>query len=53
MRDFLNYARQAKQAGTTPAAAAKAWKIPARYAGYKADPTLVLGSLETIYRQLP
>jgi cyclase len=53
MRDFLNYARQAKKVGKTPAAAAKAWKIPARYAGYKADPTLVLGSLETIYRQLP
>ena len=36
-----------------PAAPAKAWRVPARYAGYKADPVLVLGSLETIYRQLP
>ena len=53
MRDFLEHARQAKKAGKTPAAAAKAWKVPARYAGYKADPTLVLGGMETIYRQLP
>ena len=53
MRDFLEYARQAKKAGKTPAAAAKAWKVPARYTGYKADPRLVLGGLETIYRQLP
>jgi predicted permease len=53
MRDFLEYARQAKKAGKSPAAAAKAWRVPARYAGYKADPRLVLGSIETIYRQLP
>jgi cyclase len=53
MRDFLAYARQAKQAGKTQAAAAKAWKLPARYVGYKADPTLVVGGLGTIYRQLP
>lgn len=53
MRDFLEYARQAKKAGKTPAAAAKAWKIHARYAGYTADPKLVLGGLETTFRQLP
>lgn len=53
MRDFLEYARQAKKAGKTPAAAAKAWSVPARYVGYQADPTLVIGGLETIYRQLP
>lgn len=53
MRDFLEYARQAKKSGKTPAAAAKAWKVPARYAGYKADASLVLGGIETIYRQLP
>ena len=52
MRDFLESARQARKAGKTPAAAAKSWKIPARYAGYKADPNLVLGGMETIYRQL-
>ena len=52
MRDFLDYAKQAKLAGKTPAAAAKAWKIPARYKGYKADPALVVGGLETTYRQL-
>lgn len=53
MRDFLAYARQAKNSGQTPAAAAKAWKIPSRYAGYTADPVLVRGGLETIFRQLP
>ena len=53
MRDFLESARQAKKAGKTAAAAAKAWRVPPRYAGYTADPTLVLGSIETIYRQLP
>jgi cyclase len=53
MRDFLEYTRQAKKAGKTPAAAAKAWKIPSRFAGYTADPMLVLGGIETIYRQLP
>jgi cyclase len=53
MRDFLEYARQAKKSGKTAAAAAKAWRVPARYAGYTADPKLVLGGIETIYRQLP
>ncbi len=53
MRDYLEYARQAKKAGKTPAAAAKAWRVPTRYAGYKADPVFVLGGLETVYRQLP
>lgn len=53
MRDFLNYSRAAKEAGKTPAAAARAWKIPARYAGYTANPTFVIGGIETIYRQLP
>ena len=53
MRDFLEHARQAKKAGKTAAAAATAWKLPARYPGYKADPTAVLGGIETIYRQLP
>lgn len=53
MRDFLEHARQARKAGKTPAAAAKAWKVPVRYAGYTADPKLVLWSIESIYRQLP
>jgi cyclase len=53
MRDFLEYARQAKKAGKTPAAAAKAWKIPPRYAGYQADPILVLRGMEAIFRQSP
>jgi hypothetical protein len=52
MRDFLDYARQAKASGKTPAAAARAWKIPTRYTGYTADPADVVGSLETIYKQL-
>jgi len=52
MRDFVGYARQAKKAGQTPAAAAKLWRVPARYVGYTADRALVAGGLETIYRQL-
>jgi hypothetical protein len=53
MRDFLESARQAKKAGQTPAAAAKAWKLSARYVGYEAQPDRVLGAMEWIYRQLP
>jgi cyclase len=53
MRDFLESTRQAKKAGRSPAAAAKAWKLPARYVGYEAQPALVLGTMEWIYRQLP
>jgi cyclase len=52
MRDFLESTRQAKKAGQTPAAAAKAWKLPARYVGYEAEPARVLGAMEWIYRQL-
>jgi cyclase len=53
MRDFLESTRQAKKAGQTAAAAAKAWKLPARYVGYEAQPASVLGAMEWIYRQLP
>jgi glyoxylase-like metal-dependent hydrolase (beta-lactamase superfamily II) len=53
MRDFLESTRQAKKAGQTAAAAAKAWKMPARYVGYEAQPARVLGAMEWIYRQLP
>jgi glyoxylase-like metal-dependent hydrolase (beta-lactamase superfamily II) len=53
MRDFLESTRQAKKAGLTAAAAAKAWKLPARYVGYDAPPALVLGAMEWIYQQLP
>jgi hypothetical protein len=60
MRDFLESARQAKKAGRTAAEAAKAWRVPARYAGYIATPSWVLpgqswvlGNMEIIYRRLP
>jgi cyclase len=53
MRDFVESTRQAKKAGKTAADAAKAWKVPARYAGYEADPGRVVGAIEWIYRQLP
>jgi cyclase len=53
MRDFLDATRRAKKAGLTPAAAAKAWKLPAKYVGYKVEPAKVLGAMEWIYRQLP
>jgi cyclase len=52
MRDFLESTRQAKKAGLTAGAAAKAWKLPARYVGYEAQPAMVLGAMEWIYRQL-
>ena len=45
--------RQAKKAGQTAAAAAKGWKLAARYVGYEAQPARVLGAMEWIYRQLP
>jgi cyclase len=53
MRDFLESARQAKKAGRTAAEAARAWRVPARYVGYKADRSWVSGGTEWIYRQLP
>jgi cyclase len=53
MRDFLEYARQARKSGKTAAAAARAWKVPARYVGYQASPDRVLGTMELTYRQLP
>jgi cyclase len=53
MRDFLEATRRAKKAGQTAAAAARAWRLPARYVGYEAQPARVLGAMEWIYRQLP
>ena len=53
MRDLLESTRQAKKAGQTAAAAAKAWKLPARYVGYEAEPARVIGAMEWIYRQMP
>ena len=53
IRDFLENTRQAKKAGKTATAAAKAWKVPSRYAGYEAEPGRVVGAMEWIYRQLP
>jgi glyoxylase-like metal-dependent hydrolase (beta-lactamase superfamily II) len=53
MRDFLESARQAKKAGRTAAEAARAWRMPARYVGYSAQPSLLLGGMEWIYRRLP
>jgi glyoxylase-like metal-dependent hydrolase (beta-lactamase superfamily II) len=53
MRDFLEATRRAKKAGQTAAAAAKTWKLPARYVGYEAQPARVLEAMEWIYRQLP
>jgi glyoxylase-like metal-dependent hydrolase (beta-lactamase superfamily II) len=53
MRDFLESTRQSKKAGHTAAAAARAWKLPARYVGYEVQPARVLGAMEWIYRQLP
>jgi hypothetical protein len=52
MRDFLESTRQAKKAGLTAGSVAKAWKLPARYVRYEAQPHRVLGAMEWIYRQL-
>jgi hypothetical protein len=52
MRDFLEATRRATNAGQTPQAAARAWKVPGRYAGYEAQPARILGAMEWIYRQL-
>ena len=52
MRDFLDAARRARNAGQTAAAAAKAWKVPARYVGYEAQPAVILGGMEWIHWQL-
>jgi glyoxylase-like metal-dependent hydrolase (beta-lactamase superfamily II) len=53
MRDFLEAARRSKRAGLSAEAAAKAWRVPARYVGYTAEPARVSGAMEWIYRQLP
>jgi glyoxylase-like metal-dependent hydrolase (beta-lactamase superfamily II) len=53
MRDFLEATRRAKKAGQTATAAARAWKLPARYVGYKVEPARVSGAMEWIYQQLP
>jgi glyoxylase-like metal-dependent hydrolase (beta-lactamase superfamily II) len=53
MRDFLESTRQAKKTGLTATAAATAWRLPARYVGYEAEPARILGAMEWIYRQLP
>jgi cyclase len=52
MRDFLENATRSKAAGLTAEAAAKGWALPKRYAGFTAQPNLVLGDMEWIYRQL-
>lgn len=52
MRDFLESTERAKKAGLTAEAAAKAWKIPTRFVGYTAQPALVLGGMQWIYREL-
>ena len=53
MRDFLETTQRTKKTGLTAAAAAKAWRLPARYVGYEAEPTRILGAMEWIYRRLP
>lgn len=52
MRDFLEAARQARNAGKAHTAAAKAWKVPARYAGYQASREWIQGGMEWAYEKL-
>jgi glyoxylase-like metal-dependent hydrolase (beta-lactamase superfamily II) len=51
-RDFLATAQQAKKAGQTPEAAAKAWTQPAKYSGYAApQPARVQSNFQVIYNE--
>jgi cyclase len=52
-RDFLAYARQAKQAGKSVDEAASGYKIPEKYAGYRApQPDSIKHNIEVIYGEL-
>jgi cyclase len=52
-RDFLNYVRQAKKAGQSVDEAASSYKIPEKYAGYRApQPDSIKNNVEVIYGEL-
>jgi glyoxylase-like metal-dependent hydrolase (beta-lactamase superfamily II) len=52
-RDFLNYVREAKKAGKSVDEAARTYKIPEKFAGYRApQPDSVKNNIEVIYGEL-
>ena len=52
-RDFLNYVREAKQAGRTVEAAATRYTFPAKYSEYRApQPDSIKNNIEVIYAEL-
>jgi glyoxylase-like metal-dependent hydrolase (beta-lactamase superfamily II) len=52
-RDFLNYVREAKKAGKSVDEAARTYKIPERFAGYRApQPDSVKNNIEVIYGEV-
>ena len=52
-RDFLAYVREAKKAGKSVDEAAGSYKIPEKYAGYRApQPDSVKNNIEVVYSEL-
>jgi len=52
-RDFLAYVREAKKAGKSVDAAASSYKIPEKFAGYRApQPDSVKNNVEVVYAEL-
>jgi cyclase len=52
-RDFASDVRAAKAAGTSAAEMAKAWKIPAKYAGYATpNPVRLLQNVQVVFDEL-
>jgi glyoxylase-like metal-dependent hydrolase (beta-lactamase superfamily II) len=52
-RDFLAYVREAKKAGKSVEAAASGYKIPEKFAGYRApQPDSVKNNVEVVYAEL-
>jgi hypothetical protein len=52
-RDFANDVRSAKAAGKSADEVAKAWKIPAKYAGYATPiPVRLLQNVQVVFDEL-
>jgi hypothetical protein len=53
MRDFVKAAQDGKKSGQTVDEVAKAWKTPAKYAGYEATPipVRVRANVELIFKE--
>jgi len=52
-RDFANDVRAAKAAGTSAEEMARAWRIPAKYAGYATPtPVRLLQNVQVVFDEL-